>query len=211
MSGAEALAVLGAIASIVSIVDGIKKVYDAAKDAQGLPVAFREVAARLLIVGDILTSAKQHIDKGDLDEDSCKGVRTVVETCEKKVKRLNELFSKAIPENGALNLKRYYRAVKTYGKGNEVESLMKDILEDVQLLTSEHDMKIWTNTQQEEIVKAIATMSAVEPSVPGDLFQETGVTNSGSGTQNNAWGENIAQGDARQYNSGGGTMTFGKN
>ena len=212
MSGVEAIAVLGLIAAIVSIIDGIKQVYDTATDAQGLPEAFHEVAGRLPIVGNILASAKQHIDQGDLDEDSCKGVRSVVETCEKKAKKLNELFSKAIPADGASSLKRYYKAVKASGKGNEVESLMKEMLEDVQLLASEHGMKIATKAEQEEIVKAIATVSAVEPSIPEDLFQETGITanNSGSGTQNNAWGENIAQGSSRQYNTGGGAMHFGK-
>jgi hypothetical protein len=50
MSGAEAILVLRVISSIISIIDGTKQVYDAAKNVQGLPGAFREVAARLLIV-----------------------------------------------------------------------------------------------------------------------------------------------------------------
>lgn len=44
MSGAEVIAVLGVISSVIAIVDGTKKVYDAASDAHGLPEAFREVA-----------------------------------------------------------------------------------------------------------------------------------------------------------------------
>lgn len=50
MSGAEAIAVLGVISSIISIIDGTKKVYDAATNARGLPEAFREVADRLPII-----------------------------------------------------------------------------------------------------------------------------------------------------------------
>ena len=50
MSGAEAIAILGVISSIISIVDGTKQVYDAATNAQGLLEAFREVDARLPIV-----------------------------------------------------------------------------------------------------------------------------------------------------------------
>lgn len=46
MSGAEGIAVLGVIASIITIIDGTKKVYDAATNPQGLPEAFREVANR---------------------------------------------------------------------------------------------------------------------------------------------------------------------
>ena len=212
MSGAEAIAVLGAIASIISIVDGTKKVYDAATNAQGLPEAFRDVAGRLPVVRSILGAAKQHVEKGDVDKDSCKGVKRVVEACEKKAKKLDELFHKANPADGVSDLKRYYKAVKAYGKGNEVENLMKGMLEDVQLLACEHGMKTATKAQQEQIAQAITDVSAIPSSVPEHLFQETGFTanNSGPGTQYNAQGEYIAQGDARQYNSGGGQMSFGK-
>jgi len=212
MSGAEAIVVLGVISSIISIVDGTKQIYDAATNVQGLPEAFRDVAGRLPIVRNILGSAKQHIDKGDVDEDSCKGVKHVVGACEKKAKKLDELFHKAIPADGASDLKRYYKAVKAYGKGNEVENLMKGMLEDVQLLACEHGMKTATKAQQEQIAQAITEVSAVAPSVPEQVFQEAGftVTNAGPGTQYNAQGEYIAQGNARQYNSAGGAMHFGK-
>lgn len=91
-TGAEAILVLGVISSI-SIVDGAKQIYDAATNAQRLPETFRDVAGRLPIVRNILASAKQNIDKGDVDEDSCKGVKHVVEVCEKKAKKLDELLS----------------------------------------------------------------------------------------------------------------------
>ncbi|KAL9117500.1 MAG: hypothetical protein Q9187_005963 [Circinaria calcarea] len=211
MSGAEAIAVLGVISSIIAVVDGIKQVYDAATNAQGLPEAFRGVAGRLPIVDNILGSTQQHINRGDVDGDSCEGVKHVVEACEKKAKQLDDLFRKAISTDGASGLKRYYKAVKAYGKGNEVENLMKGMLEDVQLLACERGMKTATKDQQEQIVKAITEVSAIQPSVPEHEFQETGFTNtnSGSGTQYNAQGEYVAQGNAQQYNSGGGAMSFG--
>ena len=212
MSGAEAFAVLGLIGSIISIVDGTKQVYDAAANAQGLPEAFREVAGRLPVVRNILGSTQVNIDGGGVDNDSCKGVKPIAEACEKKAKKLDELFHKAIPADGASDLKRYYKAVKACGKGNEVENLMKGMLEDVQLLACEQGMKTATKIQQEQITKAITELSAVLPSVPEHVFQETGFTNTnyGSGTQYNAREEHIAQGNARQYISGGGSMNFGK-
>ncbi|MCJ1431036.1 hypothetical protein MMC27_000386 [Xylographa pallens] len=211
MSGAEAIVILGVISAVLSIIDGTKQVYDSAKDARGLPEAFREVAGRLPIVRSILESAKQHIDKGDIGEDSCKGAKHVVKACEIKAKKLDDLFHSAIPADGTSDLKRYYKAVKTYGKGNEVEKLMKKMLEDVQLLACERGMNITTKAQEQQIVKAITEVSAVPPSVPEHVFQESGFTNNnyGLGTQYNAQGENIAQGSARQYNTAGGAMHFG--
>jgi hypothetical protein len=206
------MVVLGVISAIISIVDGTKQAFDAAANTQGLPEAFREVAGRLPIVKNILGSAKQHIDKGDVNEDSCKGVKHIVKACEKKAKKLDELFHKAIPADGASDLERYYKAVKACGKGNEVENLMKGMLEDVQLLACEHGMQTATKAQQDQIVQAITELSAVAPSVPEHEYEETGFTanNYGPGTQNNAQGEYIAQGNARQYNSAGGAMHFGK-
>jgi hypothetical protein len=89
---------------------------------------------------------------------------------------------------------------------------MKGMLEDVQLLAYERDMKIATKVQQEQIARAIAEVSAVPPSVPENGFQEASLTAnySGSGAQYNAQGEYIAQGNARMYNSAGGPMHFGK-
>jgi hypothetical protein len=73
MSGAEAIIVLGVISSIIAIVDGTKKVYDAATNPQGLPAAFHEIANRLPIIRTILSSAEQHIRNKDVDESWCKG------------------------------------------------------------------------------------------------------------------------------------------
>ncbi|RDL30694.1 uncharacterized protein BP5553_10039 [Venustampulla echinocandica] len=214
MSGAEASIVLGVISSIITIVDKTKQVYEAANNVQGLPEAFREVAGRLPIVNNILDSAKQHIENGDVNEDSCKGVKDVVVACEEKAKKLDRLFHKTIPENDSPLLERYYMAVKALGKGNTVENLMKGILENVHLLACERGMKTATKAQLEQVSLAIKEVSAGEPSVPEHLFEETDrftAINFGSGTQNNAQGEYIAQGDAKQYNIGSGTMNFGSN
>lgn len=212
MAGVEAITVLGVIASIISIFDGAQHVYDAATNAQGLPEAFREVAGRLPIVENILNAARQSIREGKVDDDSCKGVKPVVEACKAKAKKLEEVFLKVIPGDGASVRKRYYKAVKALGKGSEVENLMKGMLEDIQLLACEHGMKTATKAQQEQIIKAITEVSAISPSVPEHEFQETGFTNtnSGSGTQYNAQGEHIAQGNARQFNAARGTINIGK-
>ncbi|PSS18816.1 hypothetical protein M430DRAFT_35221 [Amorphotheca resinae ATCC 22711] len=211
MSGAEAI--IAVISSIISIVDGTKRIYDAATSVEDLPEAFHEVAGRLSIVTNILDASKQYLKEGDINEDSCKGVKHVVEACQEKAKKLDDLFQKVIPSDSASRRQRYFSAVRTLGKGNEVEKLMKGMLEDVQLLACERDMNIATRVQQEQIAKAITELLAIPPSVPEHVFQETGFTanSSGSGTQTNfnAQGEYIAQsepGEARQYNSGGGAI-----
>ena len=210
MSGTEAGLVLGLISSTIAIIDASKKVYEAAKDTKGLPEAFREVAGRLPIVETILGSAKQNIGGGQVNNDSCKGVKHVVEDCEEKAKNLKELFDKVFPGEDASRMERYRKAVKVLGKGHRVEKLMQGILQDVNLLAGEKGINSTSKAQQEQILKAITDIAAVSPSIPDHEFQEPGIanTNYGSGTQYNAHGKNIAQGRARQYNSG--VMNIGK-
>ena len=212
MSGVEAVAVLGVISSIIAIVDGTKKVWDAATDTKGLPEAFREVAGRLPIVKSILNSTEQRIKEDKLNDDSCKGVENIAKVCKEKAQKLEKLFDHVIPGEGASHVERYRKAVKVFGKGHGVEKLMQGILEDVNLLAGEKGISSASKAQQEQILKAIKEIAAVAPSIPEQEFQQTGFTNSnyGSGTQNNGQGENVLQGNAQQYNSGGGMMNFGK-
>ncbi|KAH8591628.1 SesA protein [Bisporella sp. PMI_857] len=210
MLGTEAIAVLGVIASIISIIDGTKQVYDAATNAQGLPEAFCEVAARLPIVRNILASAKRHIGEEDTDEDSCKEVKDIVEGCGKKAKKLEELFQKVISADGASRAERYVSAARTLGKGSRVETLMKGILEDVQLLAINYSMTTVTDNQRKEVAEAIKEVTALPPSIPEHAIEGIGFTaiHSGSGSINQAQGDqynNLGSGQIYYAQS----MTFG--
>lgn len=212
MSGVEAIVVLGVISSVISIVDGTKQVFDAATNAQGLPEAFREVAARLQIIRNILGSTKRHIEDGNADENSYKGAREVVEGCKRKAEKLEAVFQKVIPADGASRVERYLSAVRTLGKGSRVEILMKGMLEDVQLLAIDHGMTTVADTQRKEVADAIEEVAALHPSIPENAIEGTGFTSihSGSGPINQVQGD--------QYNNFGSgqiyhaqSMTFGSN
>lgn len=211
MSGAEAIVVLEAIAAILTIIDASKEVFEAAKDTKGLPEAFREVAGRLPIVESILGSAKQNIEENGVKNDSRKGVENILEACKEKAEKLKLLFKNVVHGEGAPRMERYRKALKVPGKGHKVEKLMQGILEDVNLLIGEKGINSASKAQQEQILKAIKEIAAVAPSIPEQEIQQTGFTNSnyGSGTQNNAQGENVAQGNGKVFHNTG-PMTFGK-
>lgn len=212
MSGAEAIAILGIISSVVAIVDGAKQVYDAASNAESLPEAFREIAARLPIVQDILCSARRYIEGGGADEDVCKGARAVLKSCEVKAEKLKKLFTEVIPADGSSRRKRYLSAVKTLGKGSSVENLMKGVLGDVQLLAIEHGMVTETDQRGDQLAKAIKEVADLPTSLPGNATDDTGFTASHSGSGH------IYQSQGEQFNNTGSghsyhaqTMTFSSN
>ena len=78
---------------------------------------------------------------------------------------------------------------------------MTNILEDIQLLDSQHSMETATEDQQMEILAAIKELSEIPSSVPDSEFHKAGVTmnQSGSGTQ-----QHTARGNV--YSSGGGNQ-----
>jgi hypothetical protein len=55
----EAGTLVSLISGVITIIDATRTVYDATKDAQGQPQAFRQVAARLPLVKDILQRAEE--------------------------------------------------------------------------------------------------------------------------------------------------------
>ena len=211
MSGAEAIAILGIISSVISIVDGTRQVYDAASNTNGLPEAFREVAARLPVVRDILDLAKQHISGGHTNKDSYKAARKVVDDCQLKARNLEKLFQKVIPADSASRAKKYFLAVRTLGKGNQVETLMKGMLEDLQLLAIEHGMVTETGTR-EKVARAIEEVAALQPSLTEHATGETGFTaiHSGAGAINQVQGDQFNNpGSGSIYHAH--SMNFGSN
>ncbi|PVH70780.1 hypothetical protein DL98DRAFT_123555 [Cadophora sp. DSE1049] len=217
MSGAEFIAVAGVISSIITIVDGIKQVVDAASEVEGLPKAFRQASNKLPLVSDILEATKRNFE-ADYISGVEKSVTLVVDDCKDKWKTLNDLFDKIIPQEKSSCVERYYKAVKTLGKGGKVESLMKRMLEDIQLLATiktmtttnvEKVIKTVTATQRENIAKAITDVASWPPSAPDDLFQGgTGdsINNYGSGTQNANTGGGI-----QNNNTGSGKQFISEN
>ncbi|EPS35679.1 hypothetical protein H072_10928 [Dactylellina haptotyla CBS 200.50] len=200
MSGAEFIAVTAVIASIIGIVDGISKVVDAAVDAEGLPKVFRRAASKLPTISRILDATRANLDKQDALEVE-QSIKSTIDDCAENWQKLKGLFDKVVTNDKTPPLERYYKAVKTLGKGGKVETLMKEILESVQLLAS---FKILTSANGEELVKTnldkdnldkvIADVAGWESSVPDHIFEEGGynMTVSGSGHAV-AQGENFKQ------------------
>ncbi|KAM5348925.1 hypothetical protein ACJ41O_008748 [Fusarium nematophilum] len=164
MSGAE---VIGLISGIISIVDAAVKVYTATTNASGLPEAFHDVAKRLPLVHETLQTAGGHLNTTNPDEAFYKAMKPVLEGCKDKATRLAEIFEKAIPHADASRMERYLLAARTLGKGSTVESLMKGILDDVQLLAGNRVTKLATEAEIGELIRAAREVSAIPTSLPG--------------------------------------------
>lgn len=164
MSGAE---VIGIISGIIAIVDATAKVYNAANDALGLPEAFRDIVIRLPLVRKTLQTVSRNLNNTNPDEEYCKAIKPVLERCENRATQLDKIFKSVVPQADASRMERYVHAVRTLGKGDTVETLMKGILEDVQLLTSNRVAELPTETSVAAVIReAIEEVSAIPTSLP---------------------------------------------
>lgn len=142
--------------------------------------------------------------EGDPTAATCKAIRPVLEACNEKAETLGKILEKVIPPDNVTHVERYWKAMRALGKGNQVESLMTGILDDLHMLASNRGMKTATAAHIEQISKAIGELEAIPASVPDDVFTDTYTNiNNGPGPQN------IHQGIGDQHNntnSGSGTL-----
>lgn len=195
---AEVAFVVGLVASVIGIIDGVKTVWDAAKDPKGQPEAFRQVAARLPLVLSILEKAKSEANK--LDEAAQEDLEKVLESCKEKAEKLNKIFKKVLPGDEDGRLDRYRKAVSAPFKGGRVEELMEGILRDAQLIATDKLMGVATEEQVKELADAITEMKEM-PSSLNDEIGSVSQTHSGSG-HNIA---NTGPGNTNNIQSGGGS------
>lgn len=162
MSDGEAALLLDALASVIRIVDDIEKIHDAVTNETGLPRAFDEASSRLPFLRSILKSIDLQIQNSVVDEATCMAMMPIVVACEQKARGLEEIFQKVVPQSSESRMNRYLGAAKALESAPRVEILMKGMLEDIQLLASNHGMRGSTTFQVQQIAEAIRDISESE-------------------------------------------------
>ncbi|KAH6697283.1 hypothetical protein F5X68DRAFT_3637 [Plectosphaerella plurivora] len=203
---AEVAAALGLISAIITIIGTIEKIYDTARDAQSLPLAFREVNQRLPLVQSTLRIAESQLrSNGSKGTDAA--ISKTLEETRVKLEKLREILDRCVPPADASPFERYVAALRTLGKDHKVETLMTAVLERVQDLANHHAVKGATREQIDRLQEAIEAMSKSPPSAPDDLIEAPSAimnVHSGSGDIYSAEGtatQNNLKDNARQFNA----------
>jgi predicted signal transduction protein with EAL and GGDEF domain len=144
------------------IVDRAKAHHDVATDENGLPDNFDEASSRLQIIRSILKYIEAQVQNLEVDEATCIAMMPIVVACEQKARKLEETFQKILPQTVKSRPDRYIGAAEALGSGPRVETLLKGMLEDIQLLASNHGIRGFTNFQLQEIAEAIKEISESE-------------------------------------------------
>jgi hypothetical protein len=197
MSGAEAIAALGAISACITLVETSKKLLDAARDQHGLPEAFRVVRDQLPMIAQTLQNAKNRSQTAG--EDDWKAVNPILKHCKQELKELESILEKVMTNGTDSHLERYKKLVKSSFKGHKVESMAKWIFGQLLNLQSNH---VFANVATiTDLEAAITKLEKVTPSIDDE---DGRYISTGSGAIY------VANGSSTQTNHDyGGTYTAG--
>jgi alkaline phosphatase len=212
MSGiAEASLVLGIISSIISIIDATTQVWEAVEDESGLPANFKKSAAKLPLILKLLEDAERYIND-TIDESIQAAFTPTLEDCKVQATLLQQLFKKVMPEESDSRWARYVKAARTIGKGGRVESIIKAILDNLQLLATNFP-EATTARRKEQLTRAIEEVTKMEPSLPDGFEEAPAFAHYGSGAQNvnTSSGSQYNNSSTGNQNNGPGNQYIGTN
>lgn len=198
--------VAGVISAIITIIEASIKIYHTASDASGPPQSFRDAASRLPLIQDTLKLAVDGLAEEALDPESRASLATVLEKCTDRAAMLLDIFQAVVASAGTSKTEIYLKALKTIPKAERVETLMNGIMEDLQLLATNHAVKAATRKQIEALMDR---MDVYDDTCPSPIT----LNNSGSGGQyihNGIGHQHIMSGTGTQINGSfnGGTFSF---
>lgn len=149
MSGAE---ISSLISNVIDIIGAARRLYEVASDAKGQPVEYRQVAVRLPLIIGVLKSAKERVQT--LNKTDQHDLQALLQSVKDKAESLEKLFRRVVRKDDDKWYERHKKAVVAVSKVKEVESLMGEILKDVNVIMCDKLKDIVTGDQIKEPEKA---------------------------------------------------------
>ncbi|CAG9998190.1 unnamed protein product [Clonostachys byssicola] len=153
--------VFGLLGTTITSFDIILTLRQRYMEAKEVPGAFPEVLQRMEIARRTLQKVQDKASNGIPSDDD--GVTLqLVQACKEKTDKLEVIFDKAAPVEGASPIKKYRRILEHMKNSEKVEDLAKSIFRDLQILTQRWSMDAVT---QSELKEALEKLEQVEPSI----------------------------------------------
>lgn len=136
---AEALAVVGVVASIIQLVNFSTRVVarldQLYSDSKEVPKAFRGVRTELPLLSNILEQLKEAIDSTSIADGSKKALVTVVTGCNEQVAQLDAILEKTLPETNDSWRTKGKKAMVSLHHDAKVENITRTLRNYIGILT----------------------------------------------------------------------------
>lgn len=139
---AEALVVVGTVASIVQLVDFGSKVLLRLNEFQSsigeIPKSFQHIKAELPVLLDTLEKTKTAIETGSVQDETKKALLPAIDGCRTQIEVLDILIRKALPLSHDSWRERSRKAVSSLRQDGKVKKIRTDLQGYIQTLTYYH-------------------------------------------------------------------------
>ena len=138
----EALAAVGAVASIVQVVDYGSKIllrlHEFQSKLRGAPTAFQRLQIELRVLLDALKHTQLVLETGAISEGSREALHHAVNDCRVQIENLSNLLAKILPADGDSWRKRGIKAIASLCQDNRVRDIRAELGRCIQVLTYYH-------------------------------------------------------------------------
>lgn len=128
---AEAVAIVGLVSSIVSLVElsagVVSRLYEFTSKTSEVPESFRSLSIRLPLLTVTLQRIQTQAKAGRLPDDVTKALTAVVDNTSEQVSAVQTCLSKILPPEGASKLERALKALKSLAKEDEIQQALEKI------------------------------------------------------------------------------------
>jgi N-terminal domain on NACHT_NTPase and P-loop NTPases len=137
---AEAVAVIGLVASIVQLAEFGAKVLHRLNEFQSslgeIPKTFQHVKAELPILLETLEQMRLEAQNGSMREETKQALLDIVNGCQKQLTRLDELIKRTLPQQSDSWRTRTGKAILSLRQDTKVAAITANIQRHIQTLTN---------------------------------------------------------------------------
>ncbi|KFY94925.1 hypothetical protein V498_03651 [Pseudogymnoascus sp. VKM F-4517 (FW-2822)] len=128
---AEALAIVGVVASVAQLVDFSTTVLYRLKEYQSslgeVPKSFRQISKELPLLLHTIQQIQDAIDAGFVGIETEKALLPVVEGCQEQLELLESILVKTLPKADDSSLEKGKKAISSLGQDGKVERILKNL------------------------------------------------------------------------------------
>lgn len=211
--------------SVIGLLQAVSSTCEALKTMKDLPKAFEYVERHLPLVQKTLGDIQNNLEMRTLANGQRQSIRQILENCKENAGKLKHIFDalkdkfqKESDSQSWGKLRGWYRTTLQGVKGHRVESLMADILRDLETLSLNESFSLATREDIEGIKTEFENISKFEPSLDDSEFPQKAsfpsvqnISEDGYGQQNNpTGGQNTFNSGKCNITGGGQTINFGE-
>lgn len=127
----EAVAIIGLVASIVTLVDlsakVVSRLHDFTSKSSEVPESFRSLSTRLPLLTATLQQIQSQVEGGRFPDNTTNALKAVVDDTSKQVSDIQISLSKVLPSDDASKLERALKALKSLAEEDKIQRALEKI------------------------------------------------------------------------------------